>query len=349
MNNKLPQIILVLTLAWIFMPVADAVAQSGGFTGSFSRIGFSARGMSMGNAMTAVDQEGTYGYYNPALSARPATTAQIDLSSSAMQFDRQLHMLNTHFQLPPSAGISISLINARISDIDGRTQSGYQTDQFSVSEYQFNTNFALRFTESIWGGIGIKYNLSSYHSEVPNSSAVALDVGLRYGVTEDITVGVVLHDLFASNQIDTSELYGSPTSMAVEYSYPTRLKMGFAYDGFDKLLIASDYEIQFQTSEISERQTELVEGRPINRQVRSEVRSNSHHLRLGARYFLHERITLRSGVQTLDLNSEYSIQPTAGFSLHLPFDRYSPAIDYAFFREPSGISTMHVFSIRLNI
>lgn len=349
MNSRLSHIILALTLAWVFMPLADAVAQSSGFTGSFSRIGFSARGMSMGNAMTAVDQEGTYGYYNPALSARPSTTAQIDLSSSAMQFDRQLHMLNTHFQLPPSAGISISLINARIGNIDGRTQSGYQTEEFSVSEYQFNTNFALRFTESFWGGIGIKYNLSSYHNEVPNSSAVALDIGFRYGVTEDITVGIVLHDLFASNQIDTSELYGSSTSMATEYKYPTRLKMGLAFDRFDKLLISTDYEIQFQTSEISERQTVLVEGRPVNRQVRSEVRSNSHHLRVGARYLLHERVTLRSGIQALDIDQEYSVQPTAGFSLHLPFDRYSPAIDYAFFREPSGISTMHVFSIRLNI
>jgi len=84
--------------------------------------------------------------------------------------------------------------------------------------------------------------------------------------------------------------------------------------------------------------------------VRSNVTTNSQIGRLGARYRIHTRITIRSGVQAMDLNHDtFSIQPTAGFSLHLPYDRLSPAIDYAFVREPSNISTMHVFSIRLQI
>src|SRR6056297_2403234 len=72
---------------------------SGGFAGSFSRMGFSPRGMAMGNAMTSVVQEGSYSYYNPAFAALKSDMIQIDAGTALLPFDRRINMLHSHFQL----------------------------------------------------------------------------------------------------------------------------------------------------------------------------------------------------------------------------------------------------------
>ena len=302
----------------------------------------------MGNALTAVHQEGAYGYYNPALAASPNDHIQLDFSSSAMAFERQLHMVTAQFQLPPSAGISVSLINGRVGDIDGRTQSGYHTSTFSASEYQLLTNFGIRFTDTFWGGIGIKMNRSDFYSDVSSETSIGLDAGL-YKQTGNVGIGITVQDLFAKTNYDTSDLFGT-TGGARSDSYPTRFKLGASYEHSANLLFSADYEIQVLRSEIKTYETRLLEGRPIRSDVRSDVTTNSQIVRLGARYSIHPRATIRSGIQATDINhGSFSLQPTAGFSLHLPFDRLSPAIDYAFVREPSNISTMHVFSIHLKL
>ena len=50
-----------------------------------------------------------------------------------------------------------------------------------------------------------------------------------------------------------------------------------------------------------------------------------------------------------DLKDSGSGHLSAGFSINLPFDRFSPSIDYAFVREPYGVANMHVFAIRMNL
>lgn len=340
---------VIVVFLGMLIPAAELLAQAGGFTGAFSRIGFGPRGMAMGNALTAVHHDGAYGYYNPALAAAPNDFIQLDFASSAMAFDRQLHMVSAQFQLPPSAGISVSILNGRVGDIDGRTQSGYYTETLSTSEYQMITNFGIRFSDTFWGGVGIKVNLSDFHSDVSTETSIGLDAGL-YKQVGPVGLGLAVQDLFAKTNYDTSNLFGSNTGGARSNDYPTRIKLGGSYVYNSDLLISAEYEIQVLSSEFKSVETRLLEGRPVTNTVRSEVTTNTQIARLGARYHIHPRVTLRSGLQALDLNHDsFNIQPTAGFSLHLPFDRFSPTVDYAFMREPSNISTMHVFSIRLQL
>jgi len=340
---------IILIFVGMLIPAGELLAQAGGFTGAFSRIGFGPRGMAMGNALTAVHHEGAYGYYNPALAAAPNNFIQLDFASSAMSFDRQLHMVSAQFQLPPSAGISVSLLNGRVGDIDGRTQSGYYTETFSTSEYQMLTNFGIRFSNTFWGGVGIKVNLSDFHSDVSSETSIGLDAGL-YKQAGPVGIGLAVQDLFAKTNYDTSNLFGSNTGGARSNDYPTRIKLGGSYTYNSNLLFSAEYEIQVLSSEIKSNETTLLEGRPVINTVRSEVTTNTQIARLGARYHIHPRVTLRSGLQALDLNHDsFNITPTAGFSLHLPFDRFSPTIDYAYMREPSNISNMHLFSIRLQL
>lgn len=349
MNQSKHTALLFAILIWILLPIGELFAQSGGFTGSFSRIGFAPRGMAMGNAFTAVHQDGTYSYYNPALSAAPSNRIQVDISSAAMAFDRQLHMVSAHFQLPPSAGLSVALINGRMGNIDGRTQSGFSTEIFSTNEYQLLSNFGIRFSDTFWGGVGIKFNLADFHSEVNSETSVGVDAGL-YKQFEKIGIGFAIQDLLAKTNYDTSNLFGSNVGGSKSNDYPTRIKFGGSYIYSEQLLFSLEYEIQVLNSELRRESLQVTNGVPVTSVRREDVQTNTQMARLGARYHLHPRVTLRSGLQALELNhDETTLQPTAGFSLHLPFDRFTPSIDYAFVREPSNISTMHVFSIRLNL
>lgn len=348
--NRLKLISLFSVVIYLISgPISILFAQetTGGFAGSFSRMGFSPRGMAMGNAMTAVLSEGSYSYYNPAFAAIESDLIQVDAGTASLPFDRRLNMVHSHFQLPPSAGFSIGLLHGRVGNIDGRDQSGYHTGYLSTNEFQITGNFGIRFSEMVWAGIGLKYNLARYHPEIPPSSGVGIDLGILVNPGYRFKVGISVQDLLASFRFNTSDLYGADNS-ANQHFFPVRILGGISYEMSDEWIISLNYENRRQSFE----RLSDVEGQPAfatHSVSRNEATSTRHFIRTGTSYRLHERFTLRGGMQLNDVRKGNDFQPGAGFSIHLPYDALSPSIDYAFVREPSGLSTMHVFAIRLNL
>src|SRR6266511_2042244 len=116
----------------LFLFAGESYAQLGGFPGAFTRLGFGARGIAMGNAMTSVTRGDVLGYYNPALSAFQ-NEHLITASYSFLSFDRTLNFVSytKNFKLPKQeqggAGITFSWINAGVGNIDGRDNDGFHT------------------------------------------------------------------------------------------------------------------------------------------------------------------------------------------------------------------------------
>lgn len=344
--NRLKSISLSFVIILLFSGLIthlSAQDNSGGFTGSFSRMGFSPRGIAMGNAMTAVVQEGSYGYYNPAGAALQSDLIQVDAGIASLPFDRRLNMVHSHFQLPPSAGLSLSLLHGRVGNIDGRDLSGYHTDYLSTNEFQLIGNFGLRFSESFWAGIGLKYNLARYHPDLPTTSGLGIDLGILMHPVSKLRLGITVQDLLASYRFNTSDLYGTDSSNKHQ-SFPVRLIAGLSYQITDIWMIGFDVENRRYSFE-----SLPVENEQPQSMNRNESTSAQNFIRTGTSYRLHERFTLRGGMQLNELDNGIELQPSAGFSIHLPYDTLSPSIDYAFVREPSGLSTMHMFAIRLNL
>lgn len=308
------------------------LAQTGGAAGSFSRIGFGPRGMAMGNALSAVIDVGVYSYYNPALAASTVRGQQFDISTSLMSFDRNLHKANATFTLPPNAGMSFSVINASVSGIDGRTRSGYHTEMLSTNEFQFATSFGIRVNPRIYIGIGIKYFLADYHEALENTPSFGFGLGALYRVTDKLTMGATVQDLLAGYTWNSGIFYDDDSNTRTKDQFPIRYRFGASYKLTDKLLLALE---------------------PGMLRLPGSANSNADsifQLRTGARYLLHERITVRAGWQIKDLQSvRTSNNFSAGFSVLLPLDLLSSSIDYAFVPEPTGISTMHVFGIKINL
>ena len=309
----------------------------GGYPGEFSRIGFSPIGLSMGNAMTASTQFTGHSYYNPAQAAIESTFIPLLFSSALMHFDRQLHMVSANFQLPPSAGFTISLINARTGDIDGRNLSGYHTGYLSTSEYRLSGSFGIRFSDRVLAGVGIHFNHSNFHEEIPSVQGIGIDFGIIGKISNRLNVGVSVQNLLSSMSINSSDLYGTESALKKE-KQPLRILSGITFLILDNLTFHADYEVRNQYGESS-----------LDNIRRKDIRSTAHFFRAGVDYSPHERISLRGGLVWNDKNKGQILQPSAGFSIHLPFDQFNPSIDYAFVEEPSGNLSMHIVGLRLNI
>ncbi len=338
---------LIAVLATCFM-APELHAQNGGFAGASTRLGYSARGMAMGNAMSAVTSEGAFPYYNPAQSALLLESKQTDLTVGALKYDRVFQSTGMQFQLPPSAGLALNIIRTGMNDIDARTSSGYPLDRFDASEHQLSGNFGLRLSEKFYGGIGLKFSIANYHPQLDNSTSFGIDIGFLYQTDANINLSLALKDLFANYSWNAQNLYNLSQARDVVNQFPTRITTGIAYQARD-ITFSADAELQVYNSEIQRSEVIVFNGNPVYTTTTEEIQTSAFQFRLGGSWQAHERFTLRGGWQLPDAGQVESWALSSGFSIHLPFDVFSPSVDYAFVMEPYRISNMHVFSLRLNL
>ncbi|RNC85505.1 MAG: hypothetical protein ED557_01665 [Balneola sp.] len=324
------------------------IAQNGGFAGAASRLGFGPRGISMANAFSASTSEGIYPYYNPALAAETVGFNQLDLAVSSLEFDRVYQNLGANFKLPPNAGISFGIIRSGVKDIDERTLSGYPLGNFDVSEYQIFTTFGIKFSNKFNAGIGFKLNYANYHEDLQAATAVGIDFGILYKISQKLNAAFVIQDMFANYTWNSSELYGLAQSRNVVNTFPTRFKWSLSYETND-FAVAGEYEIQSYLSErinydvfVQGTTTSIIE-------TTEEISTSSGIFRMGGSWKAHKRFSLRGGYRFSDLTNSNSGSLSTGFSVYLPFDALSPSIDYAFVIEPYQVANMHVFALRLHL
>lgn len=341
--------LLVITLFTLLFSL-EGIAQNGGFAGASMRLGFGPRAMSMGNAYTAVTSEGIYSYYNPALTAvETSDSRQFDLVASSLQFDRVFQSIGTKFDLPPKAGLAIALIRTGVKDIDERSLSGYPLGTFDLSEYQLLTSFGINLSSKLNAGISFKLGYADYHPELSPETSVGIDLGALYHFNDHLNLGIAIQDIFGSYSWNSSELYGLDQSRNVINNFPTRYKLGLAWQQ-EEFTISGEFEIQSYTSEVTNTELFVTDNNSIEVfESISEINTSSSLLKLGAAWNAHERFTLRGGYRITDMTSSGSNSFSTGFSVHLPFDTLSPSIDYAFITEPYQVANMHVFALRLHL
>lgn len=327
-----------------------STAQSGGGAMSYHRIGTNARILGIGNAYSAGSRLGVYPQFNPALAAQ-ANFNQIDMSAAVMSFDRNLASLSVSFPLPPNAGLHISTVYSGVNNFDGRSPSGYPTGDFSTHDLQIAATFGLQINPKLAIGLTARFLNARYNPDIPAPTAFGADIGLRYTLNENTSVGFTIQDLLSEFTWDTQELYNSAGSVQTNDKLPTRIKIGFerfipTYD----LVIYAEAEHRVTSTQVYESFTLIDQGRPLNRVQVTDQSISAQILRIGTQWDAHERIVLRAGWQSGDLDAiGISQRISGGFTVKLPFELYSPEIDYAIMREPNGISWMHLFSIRLHV
>ncbi len=305
---------IFLILVLIIAPSAISYAQLGGYAGAFARMGFSARGISMGNAMTAVTYGDLVGYYNPALSSFQDDHL-INLGYSFLSFDRSLNFVSytKNFKLPKQqeggAGVTFSWINAGVSNIDGRDNDGYQIGTYSVSENQFLFAPSIQVSDKVSIGFGFKFYYSKLFEGV-TSTSLGFDFGALYKVTDKINIGASIKDLKSKYMWNTNSVYGNELGASTEDDFPIVYNLGTAY------LLPKNLGVVSLEYEGSNKKTNI--------------------LRAGVEVDPVKNVALRGGVDRFDLSSNDifgNSQIMFGVGYQHDISNYIVGLDYSFVME----------------
>lgn len=324
------EILFLLLLCFdISIKAQPKFSEISGRPGSFSRLGFGARGMGMGNAMSTVTTGHMSSYYNPALSVLQEGNS-LQTSYSFLSLDRTLNFVNFtrrfEFGKPKTiggkarsiAGVSLGLINASVSKIDTRDSQGTKTGESSTSENQFFIGVANKFSDKFAIGVAFKFYYFKLFEEV-SSSGFGFDIGALYFLNENITLSLMLVDINSAYNWDTGNIYGT-SGNTTKNTFPLLRKIGASYNFKDAGLIAA---MEFESSN-----------------------AGTNYIRGGVEYNIYKDLFLRAGIDKLDLsNSDVPPRPSLGFSYFYELNSFKIGIEYAFVVEPYSSSDSHILGI----
>jgi hypothetical protein len=302
--------------------------------GAFARMGFGARGMGMGNAISSVITGDKTAYYNPALSVYQEGNS-FQTSYSILSLDRSLNFLSftRKFELGKKdadgniigkkriAGISAGIINAGVSNFAERDNQGNVSGELNPFENQFFVALANQFTEKFTLGFTAKFYYSKLYEEV-STNTLGIDIGALYRVNENITLSAVVSDLLSKYEWDTTPIYGQD-GFTVDDEFPMLRKIGVSYFLEDSNLLVA---IEFENSS-----------------------AGTNYLRFGVEYGIYEGLFLRGGLDKYDIsNTSVPSRPSLGFSYFHDFNTLLVGINYAFVLEPYSSFDQHIIGIDIN-
>ncbi len=310
-----------------------ARAQFGGEAGSFLRLGYGARGIGLGNAMTAYDGEEPVALYNPAATAF-LTKRVASGSYSSLALDRTLNLLAVSAPIPvwrkvgtdsvrtqvSTIGVSAGLLNSGVSNIDSRDADGEQIGILSTYENVYYGSFSIRFRPNLSAGVAVRFFDAKLYDKV-KSAGIAADLGALWRVAPEWTVGLVIQNINGGGyRWDTSPIY-QQNGQVTEDRIPTYAKLGAAYHPASLPLYAT---LELEQSSVS---TTVLRG--------------------GAEYTLGDILALRAGIDGYDLHFRLAdqVHPSFGASVKYTIGTVTPVFNYAAVVEPVAGGLTHVIAL----
>lgn len=315
LNGILIVIISLFLLTDVLITNVFAVKDAGQ-AARYLRIGVGARALGMGGAFTAVADDASACYWNPAGLVQ-LKNKEVQAMYSMLSVDRKYNFLNYAQPMKDDRCFGISVIDFGVGDIRGKDKSKADTGMFDNQENALIVSYAGNMENGLLLGGNLKYITQSMNPSEGKQSAggISMDMGMLWKAKPDMSVGLLLQDVGGSLNWDTGH----------KDRLPVVIKAGTAYRLLNnQLLLAFDVE--------------------------KVVHNKKSRLHLGGEYNLNENIAFRLGVI-----SAYDTFPTAGLSLKFPlllFTKQTFCVDYAFapdtfsdFDEANGSKYNHRVSV----
>ena len=189
----------------------------GGYAGEFLRMGVGARALAMGGAFTAIADDPTATYWNPAGLAQ-LRNPQVGAMYSIMSLNRS-HNFTSFVQPTGSTGtFGLGWINFGVDKIDGRDSDGNPTGNFGDSQTAFILSYGRTLSTNLSAGGSLKF---LYHSLAGRrASGLGWDIGALMKISETISVGAVVQDIASSITWDTDSEH--------KETFPVNVRAGVA-------------------------------------------------------------------------------------------------------------------------
>ena len=322
----------LLTVSIISLVIFSGISYSqlGGTPGAFTRMGFNARGISMGGAMVAVIKGDLNGIYNPALSSFQDEHL-ISAGYTFLSFDRKLNFISytKNFRIPGQseggAGITFGWLNAGVSNIDGRDMDGFKIGEFSTSENQFLFAPSIKASDKLSLGAGFKFYYSKLFEEV-TSTSFGFDLGVVYRINKKITAGLTVRDINSRYEWNTTKLYGPFFGNQTKEKFPLLYIAGLSY------LLPEEFGLVSAEFQSSNRKSNII-------RLGSEISP--------VKYFF-----IRAGIDRFDLAEKDklgSARASFGAGYQKSFKSYVIGLDYSFVMEPFSGRPMQTISVLFKI
>jgi hypothetical protein len=303
--------------------------------GAFSRIGFGARGIGLGNAVSSITEGELVSYYNPAITPFQENNS-FQAGYSFLSLDRSLNFLSytRKFDFYSSkdtilenrkprttAGLSVGVINAGVRKIDGRDNNGLPTGELSTSENQFFLGLAARVSEKFSLGVAVKLFYYKLYEEI-SSTNLGFDVGALYKLNDNFNISLVVADINSKYKWDTSPIY-EQEGIVSENKFPNLRKVGVSYRNKEMGILGA---VEFENSN-----------------------AETNILRAGVEYNIYDHFFIRGGLDQFNLsNTDWSVKPSLGFSFFQPLGNFIVGVDYAFQLEQYSSADRHIVSVNFN-
>ena len=208
MHKKL---FLLATFISLFISQSNAQTVFAKYAGEFMAIGVGGRALGMGGAFTAVANDITAGYYNP------AGLANLNYPQISLMHSEQFGSLENYdyaaVALPYGSDMSFGLSIIRLGvdgipdtrnalyDANGDGIVDINTDrldyskitEFSDQDWAFYLSFAKKHSDNFYWGASVKIihrNIAEYYA-----NGIGFDVGALYSPVENLYVGANIQDV----------------------------------------------------------------------------------------------------------------------------------------------------------
>lgn len=166
-------------------------AGSGTTAASFLKIGVGARAAAMGDAFTALADDPTALYWNPAGLIK---LKERQLSATYNVWFAEINQGYVSIGFPLSRGVLGSAINyVSMGNIEGRDEAGNPTGSFGASDFSLCLGYANRFSDKFIFGLSGGMVQDTIAGDT--KSAFLVSSGGLFEVSESLTLGVVLQNI----------------------------------------------------------------------------------------------------------------------------------------------------------
>jgi hypothetical protein len=303
--------------------------------GAFSRIGFSARGIGLGNAASSITEGELVAYYNPAITPfQENNSAQVGYTFLSLgralnflSYTRKFDFYSASDTIAENrkprttAGLSVGIINSGVSNIDGRDNNGISTGELSTSENQFFMGLAARISDKVSLGLSIKFYYYSLYEEV-SSNSLGFDIGALYKLNDNFNISLVISDINSKYKWDTAPVY-EQNGIITEDKFPNLRKIGVSYRNKEIGILGA---IEFENSN-----------------------AQTNILRAGVEYNIYDQFYVRGGIDQFNIdNLDWPVVPSLGFSFSKAFDSFIVGVEYAFQFEQFSSDGRNIIGVNFN-
>jgi hypothetical protein len=233
--RRLPLILLSVLVTFGSGDIAPAYAQAGRAGLSFLKLGTSARGIAMGDAMAASVQGAASLSYNPAGLVTRDTCSAAELLFTHREWieESRIEFLAGSARLSDNQAFGLGITSTTVPDIELRTRPGEPEGTFTARNFAAVGSYAQAVNQDVAIGVALKFLYEKIL--IDEASGFAVDLGARIATpVEHLIVGASLANLGSM-----SSLRNEATTLPALFRFGPAYSFDFS-DGHTVVLTAAD-------------------------------------------------------------------------------------------------------------